>query len=1029
MLIAQKIANLLNGVSQKPPEYRPSAQAEVQENIISDRVLGLRRRPPTKHIAQLTPTTAGYDSAFVHQVRESDTDRYYIAVVEGDLKVYDAISGAAEAVTFPSGKSYLTSTKGFKAFTVGSKTYLVNMDTVVRRGTKKAASQINEALIFVRQADYSTNFTVTVDGNQASITTADASAPQAREQIDTEAVATQILQALQALPQVNTYYTLIQYGSTLYLTRADGKAFTIASTDGLADKGLKIVQGSVQTFADLPTRAQNGMIVEIAGDPESAADDYWVQYSDQGQPQQDGVWQECAAPGTPVNLDPTTMPWILQRAATLATGLTAHQPIPPSIVPITAATSGSGGTADPDTGITFTGVQDVILSANNQKIDGPVTGADGGYRILRVYYDVDTTLLDVGMNVTVQMYLNGGSGFTLLTSRPYDYGITVKNDYLEWLGAVPTGSTARIEIQYGTNGTPTSRARTALVTVHAGNATGAAGDPGISSTYVGQVVIGFIPTALYPAGTSLTLHLNTSGFTYTVGSTDQTGDQVAAGLTALITGFTAAHPAGSGEIQVSNTGSTPITWTATVTIAPSATTLFDPTASLTPGALVGNVLKNDTDGSTGTITANSVYSITVSGMSGGISNVFNEGDVCEVGAPANTFVFTTETWGERTAGSLDTCPMPSFVDSALNEIFFYQNRLGFTAGTHIVMSSSGDLTNFMRYTATQLLPDDVIDIVSAFPTVSTFENAMEWNDLLYLFSNAGHQFALEGTPDLSPQTVTLTHKSSFPMTGNVRPVTAGKYLYFGRAMSTYTQIMQYFLTLNGRADAVVLSLDVPQYISGQPVYIVNDPALEFIAILSSGEADALWVYSYHYEGDQTSPYAMPQKTMGSWSKWTFSGAQVVAIDMLDGVLSMIVIRSDGVYLEQLDVGTLPNGSADYRDRQGSGSPVNFTSTYQISTLFMRDKEDTPETRGRLQLRYGTLNFHDSTDFTVTVTPLGRAPYTYTYHSASPETGDFQFPIQTRNLQATIVVTSTNAGGFAFSGFDWEGDYTTRAKRV
>lgn len=53
MLIAQKITNLLNGVSQRPAAFRPESQAEIQENCLSHRIHGLRRRPGTTHLVKL----------------------------------------------------------------------------------------------------------------------------------------------------------------------------------------------------------------------------------------------------------------------------------------------------------------------------------------------------------------------------------------------------------------------------------------------------------------------------------------------------------------------------------------------------------------------------------------------------------------------------------------------------------------------------------------------------------------------------------------------------------------------------------------------------------------------------------------------------------------------------------------------------------------------------------------------------------------------------------------------------------------
>ena len=52
-LVSSTIPNLINGVSQQPPEIRLPSQCEVQENGISSVVNGLEKRPGTEHVKKL----------------------------------------------------------------------------------------------------------------------------------------------------------------------------------------------------------------------------------------------------------------------------------------------------------------------------------------------------------------------------------------------------------------------------------------------------------------------------------------------------------------------------------------------------------------------------------------------------------------------------------------------------------------------------------------------------------------------------------------------------------------------------------------------------------------------------------------------------------------------------------------------------------------------------------------------------------------------------------------------------------------
>jgi hypothetical protein len=55
------------------------------------------------------------------------------------------------------------------------------------------------------------------------------------------------------------------------------------------------------------------------------------------------------------------------------------------------------------------------------------------------------------------------------------------------------------------------------------------------------------------------------------------------------------------------------------------------------------------------------------------------------------------------------------VDRAIDEVFFYLGRLGFTSRENVILSQAGEEFNFFRQTATDLLADDLIDIQERYP--------------------------------------------------------------------------------------------------------------------------------------------------------------------------------------------------------------------------------------------------------------------------------------------------------------------------
>ena len=110
-----------------------------------------------------------------------------------------------------------------------------------------------------------------------------------------------------------------QIGNGLYITRSSG-TFNITSPVG---ELLNVLSGSVEDVADLPNQCKHGYVVKVANS-EAEEDDYYVKFigklktggnedNDLDYLDGDGVWEECAKPGTEIAYDPATMPIQLIR--------------------------------------------------------------------------------------------------------------------------------------------------------------------------------------------------------------------------------------------------------------------------------------------------------------------------------------------------------------------------------------------------------------------------------------------------------------------------------------------------------------------------------------------------------------------------------------------------------------------------------------------------------------------------------------------------------------------------------------------
>ena len=98
------------------------------------------------------------------------------------------------------------------------------------------------------------------------------------------------------------------------ITKNDGTDYTLSTTDTKTGLATQSIKGTVDNISDLPTTAEHGFIVKIAGAAATGADDYYVKFvANTGSGFAHGIWQETVAPAIQYLFDATTMPHVLVR--------------------------------------------------------------------------------------------------------------------------------------------------------------------------------------------------------------------------------------------------------------------------------------------------------------------------------------------------------------------------------------------------------------------------------------------------------------------------------------------------------------------------------------------------------------------------------------------------------------------------------------------------------------------------------------------------------------------------------------------
>jgi len=258
--------------------------------------------------------------------------------------------------------------------------------------------------------------------------------------------------------------------------------------------------------------------------------------------------------------------------------------------------------------------------------------------------------------------------------------------------------------------------------------------------------------------------------------------------------------------------------------------------------------------------------------------------------------YTVPSFGQRLVGDIDTVADPSFIGRKINDVFFHRNRLGFISDENVIFSRAGEFFNFFPETITQTLATDPIDVAGTHTKVSILRHAISFDEELLLFSDQT-QFVLSGGNTLTSENVRIDVTTEFENDRNVKPVGAGSNVYFAFPKGNFTGFREFFIasdTDTKQADDI--TANVPKFVPSNVFKITSATTENILAVLSSDEDNALYIYQYYVTQNR--------RLQSAWHKWTYGTStsdKILNIDFVENELFIVNERSDGVYLEKIDV--------------------------------------------------------------------------------------------------------------------------------
>lgn len=257
-----------------------------------------------------------------------------------------------------------------------------------------------------------------------------------------------------------------------------------------------------------------------------------------------------------------------------------------------------------------------------------------------------------------------------------------------------------------------------------------------------------------------------------------------------------------------------------------------------------------------------------------------------VRAADGNFDLKPQHWAERSSGDDDTNPWPSILDSTINDVFFFRNRLGFLSGENIIMSRTSKYFNFFPPSVANLSDDDPIDVAVSHNRVSVLKYAVPFTEELLLWSDEA-QFVLGASGILTSKSVELNLTTQFDVQDRARPFGIGRGVYFASPRATYTSINRYYAVqdVSSVKSAEDMTAHVPSYIPNGVFSIHGSSAENFASVLTEGAPGKIFIYKFLYIDEEI--------RQQSWSHWDFGdNVTVYAASTINSRMNLLL--SNGI---------------------------------------------------------------------------------------------------------------------------------------
>lgn len=254
-------------------------------------------------------------------------------------------------------------------------------------------------------------------------------------------------------------------------------------------------------------------------------------------------------------------------------------------------------------------------------------------------------------------------------------------------------------------------------------------------------------------------------------------------------------------------------------------------------------------------------------------------------------------WEPRLVGDEESNSQPSFVGNTIQDIFLYNNRLGFLTEDNVSMSQAGDYYNFYNKSATTQTAADPIDLSCASIKPAIVRSVVPITQGLLLFSD-NQQFLMEAENGAwTPANVTISTIANYECDRYIKPADLGSTVLYVSRNQSWTRAFEIFTRGQRESPTVTETTKIVPEWMPQNITDAVGSAQNGLWVASSRTTKYMYLHRFYEQGDE--------RPMAAWVRWLMP-SNVIHTAIQSDVLYVLTSGSEGYTVSQYKLVLAPS---------------------------------------------------------------------------------------------------------------------------